>query len=377
LIVGKYAKDKNEKIRRYKLTMNNAEDFINIYDEGDFEFVPIGIAQGWDSKSYKESVDSLIQMGYKYIALGGLAKSKTKDIIPILENICPIIPQYLKVHLFGVSRIKTIKKFRKLGITSFDSASFLRRAWLSSSSNYMTIDDKKYAAIRIPQVDGGRKVSSIIKSGQGTKEEYKELEENALKSLREYDKEKIPFEYAYKNVMSYEVKIQEDNGILKVKKKLEKQNIEIDEVYIKLKEVFKEINQDKLLQKDINEYGFEEVDNIFDKIKILYEIIQEINNEKKLKKKFKKINSLNYKEFKSLKDLFKKYHKSKLMLSRHKDKYKRVLKEKPWKECGCDICREFGIETIIFRGNNRNRRRGFHNTYVFYKQFKKMLDSMN
>ncbi len=47
--------------------------------------------------------------------------------------------------------------------------------------------------------------------------------------------------------------------------------------------------------------------------------------------------------------------------------YKRTLEEKPWKECDCPICRSIGIEVVIFRGNNRNRRRGFHNTYVFYE----------
>ena len=31
------------------------------------------------------------------------------------------------------------------------------------------------------------------------------------------------------------------------------------------------------------------------------------------------------------------------------------------------ICKEIGMDVIIFRGNNRNRRRGFHNTFVFYK----------
>jgi hypothetical protein len=28
---------------------------------------------------------------------------------------------------------------------------------------------------------------------------------------------------------------------------------------------------------------------------------------------------------------------------------------------------------VIFRGNNRNRRRGFHNTFVFYEAMKKIL----
>lgn len=50
--------------------------------------------------------------------------------------------------------------------------------------------------------------------------------------------------------------------------------------------------------------------------------------------------------------------------------YLATLKDRPWKICGCEICRRNGIEVLIFRGNNRNRRRGFHNVHVFSKLLK-------
>ena len=46
--------------------------------------------------------------------------------------------------------------------------------------------------------------------------------------------------------------------------------------------------------------------------------------------------------------------------------YKKILLDKPWKLCNCPICKNIGIDVIIFRGNNRNRRRGFHNINTFY-----------
>ncbi|MDG6250792.1 tRNA-guanine transglycosylase DpdA [Methanocalculus sp.] len=46
--------------------------------------------------------------------------------------------------------------------------------------------------------------------------------------------------------------------------------------------------------------------------------------------------------------------------------YRRTLADKPWKHCSCPICSEHGIEVVIFRGNNRNRRRGFHNLLSFH-----------
>jgi hypothetical protein len=57
----------------------------------------------------------------------------------------------------------------------------------------------------------------------------------------------------------------------------------------------------------------------------------------------------------------------------HEVLYREVLEDKPWQKCGCSICRSCGIEVAIFRGNNRNRRRGFHNTYVFYQQLKSIF----
>jgi hypothetical protein len=53
--------------------------------------------------------------------------------------------------------------------------------------------------------------------------------------------------------------------------------------------------------------------------------------------------------------------------------YQRTLTDKPWQTCGCPICETIGVEVIIFRGNNRNRRRGFHNVKVFYDQFRRAV----
>jgi len=56
--------------------------------------------------------------------------------------------------------------------------------------------------------------------------------------------------------------------------------------------------------------------------------------------------------------------------SRHRAVYEKVLSEAPWKQCPCDICRELGIHVILFRGAERNRRRGFHNVFVFHERLR-------
>jgi hypothetical protein len=53
--------------------------------------------------------------------------------------------------------------------------------------------------------------------------------------------------------------------------------------------------------------------------------------------------------------------------------YIATLRDKPWKQCSCAICKSIGIQVVIFRGNDRNRRRGFHNVYVFSQLLKQGL----
>lgn len=46
--------------------------------------------------------------------------------------------------------------------------------------------------------------------------------------------------------------------------------------------------------------------------------------------------------------------------------YAATLTDRPWEHCGCRVCREAGIEALIFRTSNRNKRRGIHNLHVFH-----------
>jgi len=53
----------------------------------------------------------------------------------------------------------------------------------------------------------------------------------------------------------------------------------------------------------------------------------------------------------------------------HKE-YERTLKDRPWEECDCPMCRSLGINVCVFRTSERNMRRGFHNLWNFYKRLK-------
>lgn len=55
------------------------------------------------------------------------------------------------------------------------------------------------------------------------------------------------------------------------------------------------------------------------------------------------------------------------------DSYRETLEARPWQECPCAVCATAGIQVIIFRGTERNKRRGFHNLYVFNRQLHQEL----
>jgi hypothetical protein len=53
--------------------------------------------------------------------------------------------------------------------------------------------------------------------------------------------------------------------------------------------------------------------------------------------------------------------------------YREVLTARPWRDCQCEVCRALGIHVILFRGAERNRRRGFHNVYVVNRRLHQEL----
>jgi hypothetical protein len=55
------------------------------------------------------------------------------------------------------------------------------------------------------------------------------------------------------------------------------------------------------------------------------------------------------------------------------DAYRQLLEDRPWKYCPCGICGGVGIDVVIFRGSERNKRRGFHNVFVFHRRLQREL----
>src|SRR5208337_715756 len=265
----------SEKKERWEITVENGIEMLDRWEESrkySANFRIVGVIQGWDVRSYRQAASKLLRAGYDYLGIGGLARSPTgsseafgeaKTVYNVVRGVTYEIQKWcaatgrrrVDLHVFGFGRPRAIRDFGHYGVTSFDSATFMRSAWIGSQ-NYLE-DHSAYTAIRVPDVRRSPKRSDL-------KGEVKDFEVMSL--LRAYDRGQIGADSLSPHLANL-----------------------------------------------VDAYG-----------------------EPKPKQRL--------------------------------DQYKKTLEEKPWKQCPCEICKSLGIDVVVFRGNERNRRRGFHNNWVFYNR---------
>ena len=262
----------DERQKRFDITLANAEEFLRAWKaSGEKQFTPIGAIQGWNKKSHIQAAESVVAMGYGYIAIGGLVRSHTKEARRIVRAVMDVVPKSVKVHVFGIGRLSLIRDFKRWGVASIDSASYLRKAWLKETQNFLTQDDGWYSSIRVPPSDM-KKAKTLIASGKITLEQLEDMEKRALIRLRNHDRHDGPPARKLLDVC----------------------------------ERFDELLTGK---------------------------------------------------------------RRKTMVAR----VEKTLNDRPWRKCGCTVCAKWGVEVAIFRGSNRNRRRAWHNVYVFYCLMQRIL----
>lgn len=286
LIVTEFEEQKQA---RYEITLRNAEQFLELHRQRESRFTPIGAVQGWDPESYVRAALREAEMGYDYLALGGLARSNTETVRQVVEAVAEAVPDHVRLHVFGVARLTLLPTFIERRIASVDSAAPLRQAWLSANDNYYTLD-RTYAAIRIPVaaeerpkasrskslkterlLSGGEQLAMELDEGlvgtpSASLAELQAAEHDALAAVRAYDRDGGRLQHVLDAVMTY----------------------------------------DRLL------------------------------------------GSRAYARDAAVRERL----------------YCETLRDRPWKRCSCSICTTIGVEVIIFRRNDRNRRRGFHNLQV-------------
>lgn len=251
-------------IRRRDLTLELASQFLSEARRRKSRVEPVGAAQGWSPQSYADSVGQLQDMGYDHVALGGMVPLKTKDIISTLRSVSEVLKPDTRLHLLGVARPEAMHEFVDLGVSSFDSTSPFRQAFMDDRKNYHT-PDSHYVAIRVPQIEGNARLKRRILAGEIDQASAIRLERACLNNLRAFDRGQATESTVLASLKEYE---------------------------------------------DLVDPG---------KTTYLHE-------------------------------------------------YERTLRDHPWRNCSCQMCTRWGIDVVIFRGTERNKRRGFHNISVLAQQ---------
>ena len=258
----------SERQRRVEITIDNADAFFKLCKRRGRLFTPVGAIQGVSPEQYAENVARYCEMGYRHLAIGGLVPLTDPVIEKIVQAVSAAADEQQErpwLHLFGIYRPKLQGRFRELGIDSFDSASYFRKAWLRSDQNYIGPDGKWYAAIRVPMTSDPRTRKRLEQAGADISE-AKEQEGAALRLLVQYGQGLVGIDETLDSVLEYDQRLQRAS------------------------------------------------------------------------------------DFQSM-----------------RERYRRTLEAKPWQDCGCPFCQQLGIHILIFRGGNRNKRRGAHNTAVLYQ----------
>jgi hypothetical protein len=117
---------------------------------------------------------------------GHLPATRTPDILDCLEAIEEIRSPQVELHLLGISRIDSMEKFAGYGVTSFDSTSPFKQAFMDDRDNFHTMTGT-YVAIRVPQVDGNVALKRAILAGHVSQRDAIRTERECLRRLQQFD----------------------------------------------------------------------------------------------------------------------------------------------------------------------------------------------
>lgn len=176
-------------VERAARTLDLAEIFLEVWRQRPRRWVPLGVAQGWDAPSYADAVGRLQEMGYEYVALGGLARLHDADLLDCLGGASRARRSGTDFHLLGVARPTLAPSFAAHGVVSFDSTTPMRQATRDDEHNYHTLTDG-YLAVRLPITDASPKMKRLHRAGRLDVEAARQAEADSLDVLRRFDRGK-------------------------------------------------------------------------------------------------------------------------------------------------------------------------------------------
>lgn len=370
----------DDKQIRYKMTLENAAEMRDLYENGNWSFRLMAAFQGWNPTTYKDALDEVLQMGYQYVGVGGVAGSQLEQVEEIVTEVGHRIADFelenntrIDTHVFGFAKTDGFETIGRSQMTSIDSASMLRAAW-TGGSNYHLNSNERFDAIRVRYPAPGAPLENALRKSM--------LGQEVLRALRAFGEG----ESISTRLRSWETETEQvlDSLVEYLN------NHRHDEIYDA--RLIREITAEF---RERFEYGYElqasfsddmrktlvkllraddpddptDFDEYLAPISVAREAVSEFprtaDRVDTLERESGEVAS-----FKQIWTVVENYASSDLVGDEdHLDGYRETIRSRSWERCDCPICEKLGIETAVFRGNNRNRRRGFHNMYRFYQKF--------
>ncbi|MXR20300.1 queuine tRNA-ribosyltransferase tRNA-guanine transglycosylase [Halobacterium bonnevillei] len=369
----------NDNEFRQHLTLENAEAMLEQYDPDRHDFRLMGAVQGWDPESYADAAAATLDYGFDYIGLGGLAGASQETIENVVSSVGEEIVAYeleyqtrVDAHVFGFAKSGAFDTIRDAGITSFDSASMLIAAW-TGGKNYHLTEDRRYDALRVRypkstesrprQIEKAVRAQEILRAlraydaGEPIVEAVEQFYDEAEDTLRKT----VAYLKEHRHEDGYQ------HGKLTPIKKYFRRNFSLAAEFKGTvgEPVWRELMH--LLREDNPEdtEAFARYERLLEPVE---KTIQWRRTEHNMYG-----GSLGEPEAGSLQELnpLLEEYASFVEDDDNLDNYRKLLEDRPWEECDCPLCEKHGIEVAIWRGNNRNRRRGFHNMYRFSREMAK------
>lgn len=373
---------------RYELTLANLREMRDLYEAEDYSFRLMCAIQGWDTSSYANATRAALSAGYDYIGIGGVAGSHEKSVKQYVSAVGEVIDDYeqahttrVDAHVFGFAKTGAFDRIGRSGMSSFDSASMLRSAWTGGQNYHLdtATESKRYDALRVRYPDHKGELAEAMDTALWSQE--------VLTALRAYDRrESIAsaisawYEIAQTSLENLEGHLRESQWsamyeqerVRDMKRAFRTEYEYAGHLAANFSDRFRKRLLD-LLQTDSSDdpVPFERYQELIDEARSRLDrfprTIEDVSTQEATgtpEGSLETAWTVVYAYTAAMGD------------EKHRKGYRELLQNRPWDECDCPVCTELGIEVAIFRGNNRNRRRGFHNTRRFYDQFERELPKL-
>lgn len=374
-----------DNVFRQSLSETLAKRIRDAYDPAEDGFRLMAAMQGWDPESYAENARVALEYGYDYLGIGGLAGAGASEVAAVVDEVGDVIDEYesdqdrrVDAHVFGFAKTDLFETVRDAGITSFDSTSMLIAAW-TGGKNYHVDSGEQYDAIRVrfplarddrdTQIEKAVRGQEMIRALEAydagesipdaLKRFYDEAEETLDAAVSYLQDRRHADGYNTSKMMGARTFFREDFDRAVEFKGTVGEPIWRDVIHL-LRE---DTEEDPLL--------FEEYEDHLIPVRRFLRTRRESDPAQSVES----IVSPEPGSFEELSPLLREYAEA-VGDSEKLDGYRRTLEERPWDRCDCPFCEKNGIQMCIFRGNNRNRRRGFHNMYRFGLEMAETFDEL-